>query len=110
MTWKPIVILQFIATVVVGDLGEGYSLISRVQTECELEALSYGTKLADSYNYFDEETEWDMRIHNDYMTEHLGFAGWIQSGLWKSGGMTAEKQNAPTLQRVNVHNMHWFLN
>ena len=106
---------QFILIFVVGikfglsDLGAPYTLISKVQTECEREALSYGTKLGDSYNDFDELTEWDMRIHNDYITEHLGFAGWIQTGLWKSGGLTASKQNAPALQRVrSLIVIHWY--
>lgn len=95
-----LLILLVIGTVVYGSDGKAYSLISKVQTDCELEALSYGTKLADSYNNFDEQTEWDMRIHNDYLTEHLGFAGWIQTGLWKSNGVTANKGHAPTLQKV----------
>src|SRR5690242_4216106 len=96
------VLSLLICSVVQGSDGRPYSLISKIQSDCELEALSYGTKMADSYNNFDEETEWDMRIHNDYLTEHLGFAGWIQTGLWKSGGVTADKGHAPTLQKVTI--------
>jgi hypothetical protein len=66
------------------DAGGAYTLINRIETECELEALSVGTALADRYNSADEATEWDVRIHNDYLTEHLGFASWIQQGTWGS--------------------------
>ena len=61
--------------------------------------MSYGSRLADRYNHFDENTEWDRRIHDDYLTEHLGFAGWMVSGLWKSGGKTAGDNSAPELQK-----------
>lgn len=104
-TCEGMMLLQYLIVLILGAAidgsGEPYTLINRVQTECELEALSYGTKLTDSYNYYDEDTEWDMRIHNDYITEHLGFAGWIQSGTWKSGGITAEKNSAKKLQEVS---------
>lgn len=76
------------------------------------------------YQNFDENTEWDMRIHHDYLVEHLGFAGWIQvcinnnnnhssnnsnnnnnkAGLWKSGGLTAHKHRAPDLHKVHNNN------
>jgi hypothetical protein len=64
--------------------GSAYTLIGRLETECELEALTVGSMLADRYNSLDEATEWDVRIHNDFLTEHLGFAGWIQQGTWGS--------------------------
>lgn len=80
--------------------GKPYTLISREQTVCEMQAVGLGSLLADYYNSFDEDTEWDMRIHHDFLAEHLGFAGWIQSGLWKSGGKTPFGQHAPELQKV----------
>ena len=40
-----------------------------------------------------------MRIHNDYLVENLGFAGWITAGTYKSGGQTPHKRHAPTLHR-----------
>jgi len=82
------------------EYGAPYNMISKVQTECEADALSIGTMLADRYNSFDEDTEWDMRIHNDFLVQYLGFAGWIQMGTWKSNGMTANRQHAPTLHKV----------
>jgi len=73
--------------------------------------------LADHYNSYDESTEWvirrficsytqlfayflvnqDARIHEDFLTQNLGFAGWIQMGTWKSGGLTATSKNAKAL-------------
>ena len=76
-----------------------YTLITKEQTFCELEALNYGTRLVDQYQSFDENTEWDMRIHHDYLVEYLGFAGWIVSGLWKSGGLTASGARAGDLHK-----------
>ena len=70
-----------------------------METECELEALTTGTLLADRYNSLDEATEWDVRIHNDWLTEHLGFAGWIQQGTWGSKGQTPDKQSAAMLYK-----------
>jgi hypothetical protein len=76
-----------------------YTLINRVQTECELEALQVGSMLADRYNSFDEGTEWDTRIHNDYLTEHLGFANWIAQGMHRTGGKTAHGDKASDLYK-----------
>jgi hypothetical protein len=76
-----------------------YTLLTKQQTECELEALTVGSMLADRYNSHDEATEWDTRIHDDYMTQHLGFAGWIQMGTYRSGGKTANGRDAKVLHR-----------
>lgn len=93
-------------------MGKPYSLMDKVTTQCELEALSVGTRLADHYNSYDEDTEWDTRIHNDYLVEHLGFAGWIQMGLYKNTKLTAGRQNAPALHQVRkryVRSYKWHL-
>lgn len=79
--------------------GTPYGMITRTQTECETEAILIGTILADKYNSFDEDTEWDSRIHNDFHVEHLGFAGWIQMGTWGSKGRTPHGVHAPALHR-----------
>lgn len=76
--------------------------LTKVQSECELEALNIGTRLADRYNSFDEKTEQDVRIHHDYLTKYLGFAGWIQIGLWKNTQLTALRKHAPDLYKVCV--------
>lgn len=82
--------------------GSGFTQawISEVQSNCEFEALSIGSRLADRYNSFDEATEWDTRIHHDYLVKYLGFAGWIQIGLWKNTQLTALRQHAPTMHKV----------
>ena len=79
-----LLLLNSIIVVKTAD-GAAYGLITRHQTECELESLSVGTALADRYNSMDEGTEWDVRIHEDYLTERLGFAGWIQMGVMNTG-------------------------
>jgi hypothetical protein len=82
------------------DLSKNQSpLLNDVQRECELEALNIGTRLADRYNSFDERTDWDVRIHHDYLVKYLGFAGWIQMGLWKNTQLTALRQNAPKIHK-----------
>ena len=47
-------------------------LISDIVRRCELESLSVGTRLADHYGSFDENTEWDIRLHHDYLVQYLG--------------------------------------
>ena len=78
-------------------------MITPYESACELEALNVGTRMVDRYNEFDEETEWDMRVNHDFLSEHLGFAGWIQAGLWKSDSKTAHRGNA----RVNQQRGGW---
>ena len=85
------------------DWGRPYTQISKIQTFCEVEAMQLGTLLSDYYNSYDEATEWDMRIHGDFMTEYLGFAGWIQTGTWKSNGKTNEKSDAPALHKASLY-------
>jgi hypothetical protein len=80
--------------------GSPYTLNSKLNTDCELEAINVGTRLADRYNMYDEQTEWDTRIHNDYLVQHLALADWIQAGTWKDTRLTTEKQDAPALHRV----------
>lgn len=67
--------------------GEPFGLITKKQTDCEMDALVLGGRLADAFNSFDEATERDVRLHHDYLAENLGFVRWMQSGLWKNTGM-----------------------
>lgn len=53
--------------------GDAYSLISRHQTDCELETLSLGSALADKYNSFFEGTEQQERLRNEYLMQRLKF-------------------------------------
>lgn len=61
--------------------------------------MRLGTRLADSFNAYDEETEWDQRVHHDFISTYLGFAGWMVGGTWGSGGMTADKSDAKALYK-----------
>jgi hypothetical protein len=76
--------------------------LTLLQQECELEGINAGTRLADRYNSFDEHCDWDTRMHHDYLVKHLGFAGWIEAGLWKNTHLTALKNDAPHVHRVSL--------
>jgi hypothetical protein len=92
-------LLAHIRTSQTVDLGDAYTLITRHETECELKSLSLGSELADRYNSMDEATDWDVRMHNDYLVERLGFAGWIVTGLAAKLGQTAHGLNASALAK-----------
>lgn len=96
----PLVIFHLSFHIVVCNFGDPYSLITKIQSKCELLALEAGTRLGDHFNEYDEATEYDARVHNDYNTEYLGFAEWMSSGTWGSHGVTAEKSDAKALQEV----------
>ena len=63
-------------------------LIEERIVHCEQEALKIGTRLSDIYNGPVEEEEWDIRVHQEMLMEHLGFAPWMANGVYKSGGKT----------------------
>jgi hypothetical protein len=49
--------------------------------QCEYLALKYGTDIADAFNKpISEELSWHDRVHQDFITEHLGFAPWLDGG------------------------------
>lgn len=106
----PLLILLALCMIKTKSAAGAYDLITRIQTECELEALQVGTALADRYNSLDEGTEWDVRLHNDYLIENLGFAPWIQDGLYKSGGKTPHKNHAPHLHKLGGWAGHKSIN
>ena len=83
------------------NFGDPFLLINEVQTRCELLALETGSRLSDNFNNYDEAAEYDARVHNDYNSEYLGFAAWMNSGTWGSNGITAEKHDAKALQQAN---------
>ncbi len=49
-----------------GDPGDAYGMINAVQTECEFEALTTGSRLADAYNSYDESVSSIDRTHHQY--------------------------------------------
>jgi len=52
-----------------------YGMINRVLTDCEYVGINVGSELSDAFNAMDEATEFDVRVHSDYLVEHTGFAG-----------------------------------
>lgn len=78
------------------------SSLTKTQSNCELEALNIGTRLADRYNWLDENTDWDTRLHTDYINKFMGFAGWIQSGLWKNTRFSALRRDSTLLYQVHT--------
>lgn len=80
--------------------GEPYGQLTKLETQCEVESLTTGSLLADNYNSLDEGTEWDARMHSDFMTEHLGFFAVIGAGTWGSNGKTTfSHKDAGELQK-----------
>ena len=61
--------------------------------ECEQLALKIGTLLADDFNAPISNEDADQRLHQNYLTEHLGFAPWMAGGVWKSGGKTLQNSD-----------------
>jgi hypothetical protein len=57
-----------------------YGLINKVQTECEYDAISKGSKLGDNYNSFDEKTEVQECLNSDYFSKNLAFVNYLQDG------------------------------
>ena len=83
-------------------IGAPYTRAPRIVSECETVSLAIGSALADNYNSFDEETEWDVRVHNDFFAHALGFSNIVTEGLWKSGGKTPHGAHAPKLHAVGI--------
>ncbi len=83
-----------------GEIGDPYGLISRVQTECEMSSMTFGTRLSDAFNSLDESTSNGTRIHHEYLVEHLGFSSFGNSSLWKQSEMGVDGHTIAQLQKV----------
>ena len=55
------------------DVGDPYGLINAVQTECEYQALTIGTRLSDAFNSGDEDVPFYRRFQNDYLQRISSF-------------------------------------
>jgi hypothetical protein len=53
--------------------GDPYGLVTRTQTDCELQSLTQGSRLADAFSSFDEHTELISRIQHDFIQENILF-------------------------------------
>lgn len=61
---------------------------------CEYSALKLGSDLADVFNAPIGHEDWDQRVHQDFITEHLGFAPWMISGISGTDGLTLTNKKA----------------
>lgn len=70
-----VVLAVFVASVqiVLADIGSPYTLVNRVQTDCEMESITIGSTLSSHFNSLDEESTMDERIQNEFLVEHLAF-------------------------------------
>eukprot|EP00597_Dinobryon_sp_UTEXLB2267_P000089 CAMPEP_0170057304 /NCGR_PEP_ID=MMETSP0019_2-20121128/361_1 /TAXON_ID=98059 /ORGANISM="Dinobryon sp., Strain UTEXLB2267" /LENGTH=389 /DNA_ID=CAMNT_0010261979 /DNA_START=205 /DNA_END=1374 /DNA_ORIENTATION=- len=50
--------------------------------------------MADVFNAPGGDQDWDERVHQDFITENLGFAPWMAHGIHNSGGLTMTNRNA----------------
>ena len=66
--------------------------------KCEREVLRLGSEIADHFNAPIGDQDWDERIHQDFIAEHLGFAPMIAHGIQHSNGLTLTKNNAKQFQ------------
>ena len=82
------------------DIGDPYGLISRVQTECEMSSMTFGTRLSDAFNSLDESTSNETRIHHEYLVEHLGFSSFHNSSLWKHSEVGVDGHTVTQLQKA----------
>lgn len=48
--------------------------------QCEYSALKLGSDMADVFNAPVGDQDWDERVHQDFITEQLGFAPWMAHG------------------------------
>lgn len=76
--------------------------LNPITSKCELEGMTIASTLVDHYNSFDEDTEWDMRVHSDYLGLHLGFSPWIQLGTWPNTKKSSSKLDILNLQKVDL--------
>jgi hypothetical protein len=83
---------------------------ARLMVRCEQLALHTGSMLADNFNAPVGNEETDQRLHQDYLSEHLGFATWMAGGVWKSGGKTLQRSDARELQKTGGWIGHTLVN
>jgi hypothetical protein len=60
-------------------------------------AITYRYKLNYPFNFYQNKFFKSILNNIDFLVENLGFAGWIQTGTWKSNGQTTQKHHAPTV-------------
>lgn len=59
-------------------------------SHCEYSALRIASKICDLFNAPIDSEDWNERIHQDSIIEHLGFAPWLINGISYSNGKTLQ--------------------
>ena len=59
-------------------------------SHCEYSALRIASKICDLFNAPIDSEDWNERIHQDGIIEHLGFAPWLINGISYSNGKTLQ--------------------
>ena len=59
-------------------------------THCEYLSLRIASKICDLFNAPIDSEDWNERIHQDSIIEHLGFAPWLSNGIAYSNGKTLQ--------------------
>jgi hypothetical protein len=54
-----------------GSSGDPYGLINEVQTECEYQALTMGSRLSDAFNSYDEGVPFYRRFNHEFEQKAL---------------------------------------
>jgi hypothetical protein len=82
--------------------GDPFGLINRVQTFCELNALTTASKLSDTYNSLDEATRKTDRMKQEFIMENTGF-GWTNAAGFMHDSMldTPASTAVDSLQKVH---------
>ena len=53
--------------------------------KCETDALRLGSDLSDVFNGPIGGEDWSERVHQNFITKHLGFAPWTRDGVAGAG-------------------------
>jgi hypothetical protein len=54
--------------------GDPFTLIDAVQTECEFEGLTWGSRLADAWNSQDETIDFKLRFSHEFLSQSPSFS------------------------------------
>jgi hypothetical protein len=77
--WAIVAARQFVG--LSADAGDAYGLISALQTECEMEALTVGSRLSDAFNSYDETVGLIGRTQHRFFQRQPFFFRLLHHGL-----------------------------
>ena len=68
-------------------------------SHCEYSALRIASKICDLFNAPIDSEDWNERIHQDGIIEHLGFAPWLINGISYSNGKTLQGKQTKSIDK-----------